>query len=474
MAWLGKSDATRGYSQAILSETQNTICCLYFADRQWAASALSIPRDSFPGNKKLLETFRSVMSLLASYGLLLLANGMFGTLLAIRSRMQDFTTELLGLMTGGFFLGLLIGARYAPTIVATVGHIRAFAAFASIASVVALVHILWVDPMVWIGLRLLTGICMAGMFTVTESWLNARASNENRGRILGLYMVTNYGAAGLGQLILPLGDIDSFQLFAVASIIYSLALVPVLLTRAVAPVPEIPARSSIRKLVAISPLGFFGTLAAGLMTAPFHGLGPVYAREVGLTLDETSVFMAITITSGLLLQIPVGFLSDRLGRQYVIGGMAAITAGLSVAVLLASDHSYLRLLVSAGLWGACAFTLYSLCSAHTNDRALAGQTMEVAAGLLLAFGIGAITGPILVSTLMERFGPNMLFVAGTVIATVLALVAFWRVLTAPVRRRAMTWVPAPSAGFTSGRLFSAFRAQREKDMTRFANSLRGL
>jgi len=414
------------------------------------------------------------MSLLASYGLLLLANGMFGTLLAIRSRMQDFTTELLGLMTGGFFLGLLLGARYAPTVIAAVGHIRAFAAFASIASVVALIHVLWVDPMVWIGLRLITGFTMAGMFTVTESWLNARATNENRGRVLGLYMVTNYGAAGLGQLILPLGNIGTFQLFAVASIIYSLALIPVLLTRAVAPVPEVPERSSIRKLIAISPLGFFGTLAAGLMTAPFHGIGPVFAREVGLTIDQTSIFMAVTIISGLVLQIPVGYLSDRLGRQYVIGAMSAATAVFALLVVNASGKSYLHLLIFSGLWGACAFTIYSLCSAHTNDRAQPGQTMEVAAGLLLAFGVGAVVGPILASTLMERFFADTLFIYVVCIAFILSLVAFWRLLTSPVRRQASAYVPSPGAGFTTGRLFSAFRAQREKDMTRFANRLRGL
>ncbi len=414
------------------------------------------------------------MSLLASYGLLLLANGMFGTLLAIRSRMQDFSTELLGLMTGGFFLGLLIGARYAPAVVASVGHIRAFAVFASFASVVALIHILWIDPMVWIGLRLVTGISMAGMFTVTESWLNARATNKNRGRILGLYMITNYGAAGLGQLILPLGNIGTFQLFAVASIIYSLALIPVLLTRAVAPVPEVPERSSIRKLVAISPLGFFGTLAAGLMTAPFHGIGPVYAREVGLSVDQTSIFMAVTIFSGLLLQIPVGYLSDKFGRQYLIGAMALITAAMGVMVVVSASAGFYQLLIFSSLWGASAFTIYSLCAAHTNDRAQPGQTMEVAAGLLLAFGIGAIVGPILASTLMERYHPNMLFMYSVIIAAVLTLVAFWRVLISPVRRKDTRFIPAPSAGFTSGRLFSAFRAQREKDMTRFANSLRGL
>ncbi len=185
----------------------------------------------------ILVTVRSVFSLLLSYGLLLLANGLFGTLLGVRSRIEGFGTEVVGLIMAAYFLGLLLGALRAGMIVAAVGHIRAFAAFASIMSVTALLHVIVVDQVVWSILRFASGFCMAGMILVTESWLNARCTMRTRGQVMALYMVTNYFSAGAGQLLLTAADPARFQLFSVASIIFSLALVPVLLTRSSAPKP---------------------------------------------------------------------------------------------------------------------------------------------------------------------------------------------------------------------------------------------
>ena len=184
----------------------------------------------------MLETIRSIFSLLLSYSLLLLANGLFNTLISVRTKLENFPTEIIGVISACHFVGLLFGANWAIKIVWRVGHIRAFAAFASLMSITALAPVLWVNPYTWMVLRMATGFCMAGMIMVTESWLNARSVRENRGQIMALYMISNYLAAGSGQLLLNLADPGTFYLFSIASIIFSLALVPMLLTQASAPV----------------------------------------------------------------------------------------------------------------------------------------------------------------------------------------------------------------------------------------------
>lgn len=378
-------------------------------------------------------------------------------------------------MTASYFLGLMLGARFSPAVVGPVGHIRAFAAFASFVSVMALLHVLWVNPLGWIVMRLLAGFAMAGLFTVTESWLNASANNANRGRVLSFYMITNYAAAGFGQLLIPLGDPLQFHLFSMASIVFSLALIPVLLTRAIAPTPEVSDRSSLKDLLSISPLGLFGSFAAGLMTAPFHGIGPVYAQEIGLDLAATSRFMAITIFGGLLLQFPVGWLSDRFGRRKIIGLMSILAAMASATIVYAATEKLMWLFYPTTMaWGATSFTLYSLCAAHTNDQAPPGTAMKVAAAMIVTYGIGAIVGPIVVSSFMARVGPNAMFVSATCIAVLLAIVALWRIVTMPsLRFRRKRYIPT-TAATSPQRLYTSVREQRERDRAKITDNLSGL
>ena len=195
------------------------------------------------------STIKSISSLLLSYGMLLLGNGMISILLGLRSRLEGFSTEIIGFIMAGFFVGMLIGALFAVRVVAAVGHIRAFAAFASIMSVAVLAHVLYIDPVIWFVLRVVAGFCMAGMVMVVESWVNERATNKTRGQVLSLYMITNYLGAGLGQFMMLVGDPAQFQLFIIASMIYSFALVPILLTRASAPKPSSPERMKFRELL---------------------------------------------------------------------------------------------------------------------------------------------------------------------------------------------------------------------------------
>ena len=278
----------------------------------------------------MITVIKSIIALLLSYGLLLMANGMFSTLLGIRTSIEGFATELIGVVMASYFLGLFIGARYAAHVVALSGHIRAFAAFASVMSITALLHVLLIEPVVWAVVRAISGFCFAGLVMVTESWLNERAENTNRGRILSLYMGTNYFASGCGQFLLPLADPSAYHLFSAASIIFSLALIPVLVTRSQAPLPSAPAALSMRALYRISPVGMSGAFVSGFINSAFYGMGPVYAREIGLSLSGIAVFMATPILCGLLLQWQIGRISDRVDRRRVL---FAVTVGTGVACI---------------------------------------------------------------------------------------------------------------------------------------------
>ena len=418
----------------------------------------------------MIATLKSVFSLLASYALLLLANGLFASLLGVRSAIEGFSSELVGVIVAGYFLGLLAGAFLAVRVVAGVGHIRAFAAFASVMSVSALLHVLWVDPVAWFFFRMGGGFCMAGMTMVAESWLNERCTNQTRGQVMSMYMITNYFAAGIGQFILPLGDPASYELFSVASIVFSLALVPVLLTRASAPRPAPPDRLDVRALWRTSPLGLLGAFGAGLVNSTFYGLGAVFAQAIGLTLAATSTFMAAAIFGGLLLQWPVGRLSDRFDRRWVLVGVTLATSLMCLGIVLSSSEPGRALFVFAVLYGGFSFTVYSLCAAHTNDFADPDKLAQTAGGLLVAYGLGAFVGPLAAGLLMGQVGPAGMFMWSGLVSLLLGSFAFYR-----MRKRASKGRPErrplitlPGGQYTSGVLYNELRNQMDRDLARMA------
>lgn len=402
-----------------------------------------------------------------SYGLLLIANGLFSTLLGVRTTIEGFSTEIVGVIMGSYFFGLFLGARYAVSVVAAVGHIRSFAAFASVISITALTHALLVNPMAWIVMRVASGFCMAGMVMVTESWINERASNEMRGRILSIYMTTNYGAAGLGQFLLPLADPGGFHLFSLTSIVFSLALVPVLLTRAKAPRPVQAKPVKLSKLYQISPLGLIGSFCAGMVNAMFYGMGPVFTREIGLSLTGTSMFMASIILGGLILQWPIGRLSDRTDRRFVIIGVAFATSIACLFILVFARMPGPGLFASAVIYGSLAFTIYSLSAAHTNDFAHPEELIQTASALLVAFGVGAIFGPILAAFMMGWFGADGLFGSSAVITALLGFYTLYRVKVRDAKTAAekSQFIPVPSTQFTSEEIYGAALDEREQERT---------
>ena len=417
-------------------------------------------------SSSLLVTIRSVFSLLLSYGLLLLANGFFGTLLGVRSRIEGFSTAVVGLIMAAYFLGLLQGALRAASVVSAVGHIRAFAAFASVMSVTALVHVIVVEPVVWCILRFASGFCMAGMIIVTESWLNARCTKRTRGQVMALYMVTNYFFAGCGQFLLTVADPARFQLFSIASIIFSLALVPVLLTRSTAPNPPNRDPSSLRELWRTSPLGLLGAFCSGLVNASFFSLAPVFALGLGLSIGSTSAFMASVIFGGLLLQYPVGHLSDRIDRRTVLSMVALATSAACIGIVVVSGWQPSWIYLAGILYGGLSFTVYSLCAAHANDFAPPEKLVQTASGLLTAYGFGAFIGPIVAAFVMHFLGPRGLFIMSACVSAFLGAFAIFRMRrrVAPGKAERSPVITVPGGQFTSGEMYASMRNAMDRDL----------
>lgn len=368
----------------------------------------------------------ALLPLLASAGILYTGNNLQNTLLAVRGNSEGFDITLIGALLSAYFVGFIVGCRYAPRPIAAVGHIRAFSAFASIASAAALGHAVFVEPKVWLLLRVVVGFCMAGVAMIIESWLNEMASNDNRGRVLSVYRLVDLGSAALGQALLVLAHPSSFVLFSLTSVLISLALVPVALADRTTPATIHAAKLDVSGLVQRSPLAAYGALLIAAAVTAFFALAPVYIQEMGYDSDVVALFMASAIVGAALSQWPLGLLSDRVERTRVIVLAALMAAMGASAFLLVTSLPLWALLMMAGVFGAFAFTVFGICIAHANDLAEQGSYIETNASLFLLYGVGAVVGPLAASTLMEWFGPSALFVFAAVIYALLAMVGLAR------------------------------------------------
>ena len=369
--------------------------------------------------------------LMAGVAMLLLGNGLIGTLLGVRAGIEGFPTVAVGVIMSAYYLGYIAGSRLGPAFIHRVGHIRTFAARAAIAATMAALHAMFVHPAPWAGFRLITGLCFAGLYVVMESWINGRSSNATRGLLLSVYMFVSLGALALGQQLLNLYRPAGFELFILSSALIALSLVPFALTTSVA--PEVPATASldVRRLYQISPLGIVGCFAAGVTNCAFWGLGPLFAQGIGLPVAGISIFMSAVIFGGMALQLPLGRLSDRFDRRRLIVAACLSNTLLGVAILAWGDRSELLLFALAFAFGGFALTLYSLCVAHTNDFMKEADLVEASGALLLAFGLGALLGPVVASLFMAAIGPQGLFLHIAIASAALTVFAVHR-----TRRRA--------------------------------------
>ncbi len=377
------------------------------------------------------KTLPTIAALLASAALLMVGNGLFSTLLAVRLHLEGADETRIGLVMSAYFAGLVVGSIVCGRLIARVGHIRAFAVFAAVMAAAALAHALRVDAPTWIALRAVTGFAMAGVLMAIESWMNAAATRETRGQVLAVYMVILYLALGSGQLLLNAADPAGFQLFSVVGIFFALSLVPVALTRA--PTPELPRHSFLAfgRLLQVAPVGVMGAFTAGVVLGAFYGLAPVFAQGIGLSIAGTSGMMTAAILGGLVLQYPFGHASDFVDRRAVVLVVSLGAAFASGALVVFAGLSTMILFALIAVFGGFAFTLYPLAVSHANDRLETDELIDAAGLLLLCYGVGAVIGPALGAAGMRGLGPEGLFAILSAACVGLALYTQWRRFRVP-------------------------------------------
>lgn len=374
----------------------------------------------------LRSALAHVSALLLSVSILLMGNGLQGTLIPVRANLEAFRPLDLGLLGTAYFLGFTLGCVHGPKLVSRSGHIRAYLAMTSVASVVSLLHVIYIDPLVWQGLRAITGYCFAVLYIVIESWLNDKSANEVRGSVFSVYTMINLTVITAGQLMLMLADPGAFNLFALASILVSLAAVPIAFTMSESPMTSIYTKPRIPHLMRVSPVGFTGCVAVGLANGSFWSLGPVYAQNMGLDFAGIAYFMSAAVLGGAAAQWPLGWLSDRMDRRRIMLLSSGIALAAALTIIGLPSNQPGLVISAAALFGAGAFPLYTLAVAHANDNARPSEYVEVSSGLLLVFGIGAAAGSLLTASLRQLLGIPTLFACTAAVHVALMAFIAWR------------------------------------------------
>ncbi|OKP79930.1 MFS transporter [Ensifer adhaerens] len=350
-----------------------------------------------------------VAALLLGTLFLFLGNGLQGLLLPVRGTAEGYPTTILGLIGTSWAAGFVLGCFFAPTVVKRIGHVRAFSVFASLIAIVALMTGILIDPTWWLILRALTGFSTAGTSMIIESWLNERATNESRGVIFSLYIaITLFGVVG-GQMMIPFGDTSTTILFMICGILYCVAMLPTLLSKAASPQPLKKVSLDLRGLYRNSPVSFLGILLVGIANGAFGTLGAVFGRQAGLSDSTVAAMMSVAIFAGAVMQLPAGRLSDRIDRRYVLAALAGVGALAGLLIFLVEPTQVWIVLTLIAIYGAAANALYPIAVSHANDFATAEDFVKVSGGLLLLYGIGTIIGPTIGGPVMTAAGPYGLF-----------------------------------------------------------------
>ncbi|SLN23419.1 MFS transporter [Pseudooctadecabacter jejudonensis] len=400
----------------------------------------------------------SFAALFLSALLLQLSSGGVGPLDALTGLDQGFTRGEVGVLGSMHFLGFFIGCWWAPRLMGDVGHSRAFAVFTSMGAIGLAGHILIIDATVWAFLRIGSGICIAGCYTVIESWLQAKVTNENRGRAMGTYRVVDMGGSLVAQLMIgSLASLETYVAYNLLTILCCASLLPLALTRV--PQPETPSAPRLRPGLAwhMSPLAVVGVLVAALSSASFRMVGPIYGQEVGLAASQIGLFLAAFVAGGAIAQYPTGWLADKYDRRWVLVWLS-VASVVSCAVTVASaGMGTAGIMAAAAFFGFTTFPVYSVAASHAHDFATSDQRVELSAALMFFYAAGAIAAPWATSRLIDAFGPGALFyfISAGHVALVVYGLSRMKVRDTPEDRT--PYVYAPRTSFTIGRLLRRAR-----------------
>ena len=387
--------------------------------------------------------YLGVVAVVAGVTLFQGANGLLAVLLPLRMEAAGFSLLEIGRVGSAHGLGFLLGCLLVPRVISATGHIRSFASFAALLAVTLLSFPGWVDPWAWAALRFLGAACLAGLFTVAESWIADRTANAERGRVLGFYMVCHKAALAGTPLLLVGADLEGPAFFMFASALCSLALLPVASTRSGHPAPVKLETLGLRRLYAIAPVGLIGCFVTGLLNAPVIALAPVYGTGLGLSLTQTTLLLPALQFGSLLFQWPVGHLSDRGDRRRVIAGLEVAVLLLSLLLLFGTRLPPAALPWLFLAWGAAGLSVYAICIAHASDLARPEQLVPMVSSLLLAWSAGAVAGPLVAAAAMEAWGPGALFGYAAVVAAGFLVFVAWRM------RRRQPEADAPHTTFVN-------------------------
>lgn len=414
----------------------------------------------------MISVLTSLVALFSSVALLWLANGLLGTLLGLKLAQISDAPFAAAAVMASYYFGLVAGFSLAMRIIKRVGHIRAFAAFSAINIVTTLILTMTELPAAWIALRFAMGLSMMGTYMVIESWINERATANIRGQVFAIYLLVSYGALGSGQFVLGLNDGTGPELLIIVALLFALCLLPVALTRSVVPAPLTAVNFKVRSLFDLAPHAIFGCLAAGLVTGAFYGLGPAYAFAQTNDAGYVGVFMGVTVFGGLLLQWPLGLLSDRFKRRTILRVLGALLALVSVALLFVSlpMPMYLGLFLAA-FWGGLAFTIYPVAVAYANDRIPPEESVMAAGVLLMSYSLGAALGPIMASVAMHFTQANGLFLFAALVGLSLSLLEMrrWGAVRISVEEQ-MDYIPVPRSSTVIAQLDPRAEEEIEEDL----------
>ena len=388
----------------------------------------------------MIKMMKNSWALFIGIGIMMIAHGLQGNLMGIRSVIEEFNFIATGTMMSGYYVGFFFGSNMAPKLVSRVGHIRVFAAFASLGSLSILIISAYVNPVVWTLARFITGMSIVSCLVVAESWLNDRANNRTRGKLLSVYMIITYTGLALGMLLLNFDSPENYKPFILVSILLSIALVPILLTKRKAPKFKKIGTLKLKELYKISPLGFVSSFCTGIIHSALFTLAAVYAATVNFSIFEISLLLFLITIAGAIFQWPIGFLSDKFDRRIIIVLCTIIGAIFCVLSIFASGNTlqYINVVVDPGsdklmffifvtVYAGASLSLFPLNIAHTNDFVPKEKFVAAGGGLNLVFGIGAMGGPIVCSIFMNEYGPNSFFIFLLIFHIIIAIFALYRI-----------------------------------------------
>ncbi|WP_039019586.1 MFS transporter [Halocynthiibacter namhaensis] len=390
----------------------------------------------------MFEVLKSSWALLLGMGLLMVGNGLQGSLLGVVGTANEFSTFSLSIIMSGYFLGFLGGSRMAPGMIRRVGHVRVFAALASFISAVLILYPTMTNPVAWTIGRIIIGFCFSGVYVTAESWLNNASSNENRGKSLSLYLIVQMIGIVSAQGILNVADTGGYTLFVISSVLVSISFAPILLSISPTPAFETAKAMTVKELFQRSPLGCVSVAVLGGIFAAQFGMGAVYATQVGMSIGELSIFVSTLYIGAMVLQYPIGWISDRMDRRQLIGIVSGFGVIGTVIGYLAGGQFEI-LLVAAFIIGGMSNPLYGLAIAHTNDFLDPEDMAAASGGLVFANGLGAIAGPVVTGWAMQVFGPEGFYVYIGVLMTFLSGYAVYRMTQRPTVsvEDSGTWAP---------------------------------